>query len=138
MECPECGKTSRSEYRYCPFCGANLEDRKQVFDHTKKAAKKDFSEYARKEIGGLGFSKLANAAWCISANTKENFEYLQGEKMGEKRSYSLLEEAKERAKEILRLLNCVRETYNRGIPVTIAHLGDKRFFMIPVWEDETK
>lgn len=116
MECPKCGEPIRASDRFCSNCGANLENKVNLFLDVKKRAHREVRGLAREKVGEFCSTKLADAAWFIATNTPQNFDYLQGDKIGEDRSFELLAAARESAEMLLNLLIDLRSAYNRGEP----------------------
>ena len=118
MNCPKCCVRHTEFQHFCSNCGINLDDNATMFIRHKKNVKKEFLAKCRDVIGGNdGCSKIGQAAWFIATNTKSNFDYLQGEKMGCRKSYELLSYAVDEAGKIARYLSIYSNAYRNGEPI---------------------
>lgn len=127
MNCPKCGEPINEYHHYCSNCGNNLDNKVQLFQQHKKAAKKAFLRNCKDAFGEHnGCCKLGQAAWFIATNTEANFDYLQGEKMGCAESYDLLKNAVEQAEMIVQTLYVYFDMYRKGMPTPVIALHNKQ------------
>ena len=124
MHCPKCGEIINDFQHFCSNCGTNLDDKTELFRQHKKNVKSDFINRCKNlvnETGGV--SKIACTAWFIATNTNANYAYLQGDKMGDPKSYDLLDFAVESAEELFLVLFRIRKAYQDEDHIGILNGG---------------
>lgn len=122
MHCSNCGEHYNENQHFCSNCGANLDNKTMLFKQHKKKVKKEFLAKCKDVIGEHdGCCKIGQAAWFIATNTKSNYDYLQGERMGCKESYERLNYAVEEAGNIAQYLSIYANAYRNGEPIGLLN-----------------
>lgn len=124
MHCPKCGEPINDLQHFCSNCGTNLDDKAELFRQHKKNVKSDFINRCKNLVNEThGVNKISCTAWFIATNTNANYDYLQGDKMGDSKSYDLLDFAVEAAEELFLFLFRLRTAYQEGEPVGFLNGG---------------
>ena len=124
MHCPKCGEIINDFQHFCSNCGTNLDDKAELFRQHKKNVKSDFINHCKNMVNETGgVTKIACTAWFITTNTNANYAYLQGDKMGDPKSYDLLDFAVESAEELFLVLFRIQKAYQEAEPIGFLNGG---------------